>query len=157
MEKYNIDEMLREASMETEEDKLLSQKRKEMIENAKRDAKKSYKIRKIALTTSLAVLAGLGTISLVKQWQFGSRPYYKLDNDLNIHNGTATVDGIKINPYYGHNCVIGGEEEGSIYERFQKYCEENNITAEEQEKLKEKYPDLLGYSNDNEDLIGKSK
>lgn len=146
MERYNIDEMLREASMETEEDKILDKRRLEMIENAKKDNEKSQKIRKIALIASLATMAGLGTISLIKECQFRSRPYYKLDNDLNIHNGTATVDGLKINPHYGHDCVIGGVEEGSISERFQKYCEENGITLDEQEDLKEKYPDLLGKS-----------
>lgn len=146
MERYNIDEMLREASIETEEDKILDKRRLEMIENAKKDNEKSQKIRKIALIASLATMAGLGTITLIKECQFRSTPYYKLDNDLNVHNGTATVDGVKINPYYGHDCVIGGVEEGSVSERFQKYCEENGITLDEQEDLKEKYPDLLGKS-----------
>lgn len=158
MERNNIDEMLREATMETEEDKSLDKRRKEFIENAKKDNERSQKIKKIVVIASLVTIASLGTVSLIKECQFRNTPYYKLDKDLNVHNGTATVDGIKINPYYEHDCVIGGPEEGSISERFQKYCEENDITLAEQEKLKEKYPDLLEKLNEKDlDLSAKSK
>lgn len=145
--KNNIDEMLIGSSVETVYDRLLHEKTLEMIKSNKRKAKKARKIKKLVLIASLTTMASLGTISFVKACKFYNSPYYKLDNDLNIHNGTATVDGKTINPLYGHGCVIGGPEEGSISERFQRYCEENGITIEMQEKLIEKYPDLLEKSS----------